>query len=111
MDDGLNIRWRQTAPDRGLLALALDELRALQGQWPGTKQCDVIVERVTALSELYRVSVDIDFGIVARARGERAGAEAVAHDVALALRQAFQRLKHPGKRRSAQPKQRVAAAA
>lgn len=111
MDDGLNIRWRQTAPDRSLLALAMDELRALHTQWPGTKQCDVVVERAATFSGMYRVSVEIDFGAVARARGEHAGAEAVAHDVTLALRQAFQRLKRPGKRRATQTKQRVAAAA
>jgi hypothetical protein len=94
VNDGLNIRWRQTAPDRNLVALALMELDALHAQWPETVQCDIVIERAGPLSaNLYQVSVDIDFGLVARARGESAEAQAVALDIGAALRAAFGKLR------------------
>ena len=98
MNDGLNIRWRQTAPDRSLVALALAELDALHAQWPGTMQCDIVIERAGTVSrEQYRAQVAIDFGLVARARGESASAEATETDIAAALRAAFDKLhKQPG---------------
>jgi hypothetical protein len=97
VDDGLNIRWRQTAPDRSLVSAALDELSALHAQWPETMQCDIVIERAGPLSaKLYRVSVEIDFGLVARARGEGAEAEAVALDIDTALRAAFGKLRTDG---------------
>lgn len=112
MDDGLNIRWRQTAPDRSLVTLALEELRALHAQWPETVQCDIVVERASALSQLYRVAVDIDFGLVARARGEGAEADAVARDIAAAMRMAFDKLRcDPSARLGARAGQRVPVAA
>jgi hypothetical protein len=94
VDDGLNIRWRQTAPDRSLVALALDELQSLHAQWPETVQCDIVIEPAGPLSaNLYRASVEIDFGLVARARGEGAGAQAVALEIGAALRAAFGKLR------------------
>jgi hypothetical protein len=94
MDDGLNIRWRQTAPDRSLVSLALAELDALHAQWPGTMQCDIVIERAGPLHvNAYRVSVEIDFGLMARARGDGVGAKATARDVAAALRAAFGKLR------------------
>lgn len=93
MDDGLNIRWRQTAPDRSLVSLALAELDALHTQWPETMQCDIVIERAGPLNmSAYRVSVEIDFGLVARARGDGVGANATARDIPTALRAAFGRL-------------------
>jgi hypothetical protein len=101
VDDGLNIRWRQTAPDRSLVALALDELQALHTQWPETVQCDIVIEPAESLSaNLYRVSVDIDFGLVARARGEGLEAQAVALEIGAAMRAAFDKLRS---QRSAEP--------
>ncbi len=94
MDDGLNIRWRQTAPDRGLVTLALAELQALDAQWPGTKQCEIVIERAGQLRpDDYRVSVQIDFGLVARARGAGVSARATSREIAEALRAAFARLR------------------
>jgi len=94
VDDGLNIRWRQTAPDRSLVSLALDELGALHAQWPETVQCDIVIERAGPLgANLYRAGVEIDFGHVSRARGEGARAHAIALDIATALRVAFGKLR------------------
>jgi hypothetical protein len=97
MDDGLNIRWRLTAPDRSLVSLALEELDALHAQWPETMQCDIVIERAGPLHlSGYRVSVEIDFGLIARARGDGAGAKATANDMAVALRDAFGKLRMRG---------------
>jgi hypothetical protein len=103
-DDGLNIRWLETAPDRSLVPLALDELNVLHTQWPGTVQCEIVIERAGQLgANMYRVSVDIDFGLAARTRGGRsagvrarasegAEAQAVAASIQGALRTAFAKL-------------------
>jgi hypothetical protein len=105
VDHGLNIRWRQTAPERGLVTLALAELQALHAQWPGTMQCEIVIERAGQLSieargsareqdrDAYQVSVQIDFGLMARARGEGVGAEATSGEIASALRSAFAQLR------------------
>jgi hypothetical protein len=105
VDDGLNIRWRQTAPDRGLVTLALAELQALHAQWPETVQCEIIIERAGQLGaeargaareqsrDAYQVSVKIDFGLIARARGEGVRAEATSAEIASALRSAFAQLR------------------
>lgn len=94
MDDGLNIRWRQTAPDRGLVTLALEELQALHAQWPETMQCEIVIERAGQVGgDSYRVSVEIDFGLMARARGEGVHARATSREIAGALRAAFAKLR------------------
>ena len=51
MSDGLHIRWRETAPDRGLLSFALSELEAANGKpirlqvepFYGVDQYDVVL--------------------------------------------------------------------
>lgn len=90
MSDGLHIRWRETAPDRGLLSYALTEIDALHTTWPETLQCNIVIERDHVLPGLdasprFRAHVELDLG----RRSPRLRAKASAGDVYGALARAF----------------------
>ena len=87
MSDGLHIRWRETAPDRGLLSFALSEIDALHATWPETLQCNIVIER--APSEhghgQFHAHVELDLG----RRSPRVRAKALSADAYVALHSAF----------------------
>ncbi|MDB4989657.1 MAG: hypothetical protein JWN04_4835 [Myxococcaceae bacterium] len=90
VSDGLHIRWRETAPDRGLLAFALKQIDALHGAWPETLQCNIVIERERAPSAAkaeprFRAQVELDLGH----RSPRVKAHALNADLYAAIRQAF----------------------
>ena len=96
MSDGLHIRWRETAPDRGLLTYALAEIDALHSTWPETLQCNIVIERapmlVATLDEAdlsdgprFHAQVELDLG----RRSPRVKARALHSDLYAALRAAF----------------------
>jgi hypothetical protein len=92
VSDGLHIRWRETAPDRGLLAFALAELDVLHGAWPETLQCNIIIERAPALVDdepRFQAHVELDLGH----RSARVKANGLSGDIYAALRDAFGGLK------------------
>ncbi|MEY4514470.1 MAG: hypothetical protein RLZZ450_6592 [Pseudomonadota bacterium] len=98
MSDGLHIRWRETAPDRGLLTFALAEIDALHSQWPETLQCNIVIERAPLLlaadadadadandEPRYYAQVELDLG----RRSPRVNARVLHGDLYVALRAAF----------------------
>ena len=89
MSDGLHIRWRETAPDRGLLTFALAEIDALHSAWPETLQCNIVIERArTAGNErdaAFHADVELDLG----RRSPRVRVAAQSDDAYSALRSAF----------------------
>lgn len=98
MSDGLHIRWRETAPDRGLLTFALAEIDALHSQWPETLQCNIVIERAPlalatetdeAEQPRYHAQVELDLG----RRSPRVKAKVVHTDLYAALRAAFSDLR------------------
>ena len=100
MSDGLHIRWRETAPDRGLLTYALAELDVLHSTWPETLQCNIVIERAhllvaTAdeadLSDVpqFHAQVELDLG----RRSQPVRARALHSDLYAALRAAFDDLR------------------
>ena len=101
MSDGLHIRWRETAPDRGLLAFALAEIDALHSAWPETLQCNIVIERAPlraaeclAVGEdescaIFLAHVELELG----RRSPRVFAEGRSEDVYSALRSAFHELR------------------
>src|SRR4051794_335147 len=103
VSDGLHIRWRETAPDRGLLSFALAELDALHSTWPETLQCNIVVERapvlalapegaLRSLSESeprYQMNVELDLGH----RAPRVKAHALGCDLYTAISRAFSEIK------------------
>ena len=98
VSDGLHIRWRETAPDRGLLSFALSELEALHSTWPETLQCNIVIER--APSEhghgQFHTHVELDLG----RRSPRVRAKALSPDVYVALHSAFRDLRSSMPRRA-----------
>ncbi len=70
MSDGLHIRWRETAPDRGLLAFALSEIDTLHSAWPETLDCNIVIERAGRASARGAAS-DGFYAHVALERGRR----------------------------------------
>jgi hypothetical protein len=103
--DGLHFRWRETAPDQGLLTFALSQLDDMHGSWPDPVQCNIIVERspVSATasegvrpsapcepSSRYRAHVEIKLG----RRTPSVLAKATGDDPYAALRRAFGDLRH-----------------
>lgn len=99
--DGLNIRWRETAPDRALVAMALAELELLHAGSTDAMQCEIVIERVTARSSapearatfMYRARVDIGGGLGRRERLKHRQADGLSSEPARALRSAFSKLK------------------
>lgn len=103
MSDGLHIRWRETAPDRGLLAFALAEIDALHGAWPETLQCNIVIERAPSPTQCaehgegcrgegcaeFYAHVELELG----RRSPRVYAEGRDQDVYSALRSAFHELR------------------
>jgi hypothetical protein len=91
VSDGLHIRWRETAPDRGLLSFALSEIDALHGTWPETLQCNIVIERDSGSLDgaRFRAHVEIDLG----RRSPKLQAKALNCDAYTALRAAFGDLK------------------
>lgn len=97
MSDGLHIRWRETAPDRGLLTFALAEIDALHSQWPETLQCNIVIERAPlSLASAadsdeprYHAQVELDLG----RRSPRVKAKVLHSDLYAALRAAFSDLR------------------
>ena len=87
MSDGLHIRWRETAPDRGLLDFALSEIDALHRSWPETVQCNIVIERAPAAAGEIKIHahVELDLG----RRSPRVRAKALSGDAYGALRDAF----------------------
>jgi hypothetical protein len=103
--DGLHFRWRETAPDQGLLTFALSELDDMHGSWPDPVQCNIIVERsptsgiasegvgpsaLCKLASRYRAHVEIKLG----RRTPSVLAKATGDDPYAALRRAFGDLRH-----------------
>lgn len=91
MSDGLHIRWRETAPDRGLLSFALSELEALHSRWPETVQCNIVIERAPADADARGVQADVE--LVLGRRSPRVRVTASSDDARGALRQAFGELR------------------
>jgi hypothetical protein len=96
--DGLNIRWRETAPDRALVALALSELEALHQGSPDAMQCNIVIERVAARASdaptfMYRAHVDIGGGVGRRARQRHLQADGISAEPGRALYTAFCKLR------------------
>ncbi|MET0341767.1 MAG: hypothetical protein ABW252_12255 [Polyangiales bacterium] len=91
MSDGLHIRWRETAPDRGLLSFALSEIDALHGAWPETLQCNIVIERAPSErgNGQIHAHVELDLG----RRSPRVKAKALDADPYAALRHAFGELR------------------
>ena len=87
MSDGLHIRWRETAPDRGLLSFALAELDVLHCTWPETLQCNIVIERAPSASESVRYQAHVELKLGLRSPVVRAAA--VSEDLYAALRSAF----------------------
>lgn len=92
MSDGLHIRWRETAPDQGLLAFALAEIDGLHSAWPETLQCNIVIDRVPSVlpdEPRYRAHVELNLG----RRSPRVNACAHGEDLYVALRSAFRDLR------------------
>jgi hypothetical protein len=88
VSDGLHIRWRETAPDRGLLSFALAELDVLHCTWPETLQCNIVIERApsaSAGSPRFQAHVELKLGL----RSPVVKAAALSDDLYAALRSAF----------------------
>lgn len=94
VSDGLHIRWRETAPDRGLLTFALAEIDALHSQWPETLQCNIVIERAPLSlacdaddgeQPRFLAQVELDLG----RRSPRVKAKVLHSDLYAALRAAF----------------------
>lgn len=97
MYDGINIRWRETAPDRALVSLALSELEALHGGSTDAVQCNIVIERVPARTDarapLYRANIDIGGGVGRRERRKHLTADGLSIEPGRALRTAFSKLR------------------
>jgi hypothetical protein len=100
VSDGLHIRWRETAPDRGLLTFALAEIDALHSQWPETMQCNIVIEPACTLvataddversdEPRFHAQVELDLG----RRSPRVKAKALHSDLYAALSAAFGELR------------------
>lgn len=86
--DGLYIRWRETAPDRGVLAFALEQLDALHLLWPETVQCNIMIERAPCAMPTqprYQAQLTIELN----RRGQAVKARATGDDPYAAIRCAF----------------------
>jgi hypothetical protein len=86
--DGLYIRWRETAPDRGVLDFALAQLEDLHLRWPETVQCNIVIERAPCAvgNQLrYRAHLSIELN----RRGDAVTAKALGDDPYAAIRCAF----------------------
>ncbi len=96
MSDGVHIRWRETAPDRGLLSFALSELDALHSAWPETLECNIVIERAAQAADQrgaepsgFHADVELDLGW----RSPRLHAAAQSENAYGALRSAFDALR------------------
>jgi hypothetical protein len=91
VSDGLHIRWRETAPDRGLLSFALSELEVLHTAWPETLQCNIVIERAPSEhgNGQFHAHVELDLG----RRSPRVRAKALSPDAYVALHSAFDDLR------------------
>lgn len=87
--DGLHIRWRETAPDRGVLDFALAQLDELHVRWPETVECKILIERApcsaASASQRYRAQLVIELNC----RGAAVKAGATGDDPYAAIRRAF----------------------
>jgi hypothetical protein len=86
--DGLHIRWRETAPDRGVLDFALKQLDSLHERWPETVQCNIVIERAPCAAAdtlRYRAHLTIELN----RRGASVQAKATGDDPYAAIRCAF----------------------
>ncbi len=91
--DGLYIRWRETAPDRGVLDHALQQLEELHTRWPETVQCNIVIERApcaVAEQPRYRATLTIELN----RRGGAVRAKATGDDPYAAIRFAFGDVMH-----------------
>ena len=93
MSDGLHIRWRETAPDRGLLAFALSEIDALHATWPETVQCNIVIERAPVAAASEEPGIHAHVELVLGRRSPRLRAKALSGDAYAALRSAFSELR------------------
>lgn len=94
MHDGLNIRWRETAPDRALITMALAELELLHQGGCDAMQCEIVIERVSQRSAtMYRARVDLAGGLGRRERDKHVQVDALSSEPSRALRSAFNKLK------------------
>jgi hypothetical protein len=94
VDDGLNIRWRETPPDRALVSMALDELAELRDGSSDAMQCEILIERVSHSERTeYHARVGIGGGVGRRARRGHVQADAHSSEPRCALRHAFSQLK------------------
>jgi hypothetical protein len=92
--DGLSIRWRETAPDRALISMALTQLDELHGGSRDAMQCEILIERVGLPERVeYHARIDLGGGVGRRARDLRVQADALSSDPARALRRAFRALR------------------
>lgn len=92
MSDGLHIRWRETAPDQGLLSFALAEIDALHSTWPETLQCNIVIDRVPSVlpdEPRFQAHVELNLG----RRSPKVAADARSEDLYVALRRAFGELR------------------
>ena len=86
--DGLHIRWRETAPDRGVLDFALAQLDDLHNRWPETVQCNIVIERApSVLTTQLRYSAHLKIEL--NRRGDCVKAKAIGDDPYAAIRCAF----------------------
>lgn len=105
MEDGLSIRWRETAPDRALVSMALAELAQLHEGSSDAMQCEILIERVSHPERVeYHARVDLGGGLGRRARRTQLQADALSSEPMRAVRRAFSQLK------SLLPTQRLALA-
>jgi hypothetical protein len=98
MYDGLNIRWRETAPDRALVSLALAELEILHHGSTDAMQCNIVIERIAgptsdARGFMYRACVDIGGGLGRRERLRHLKADGLSIEPGRALHAAFCKLR------------------
>lgn len=88
MSDGLHIRWRETPPDRGLLAFALAEIDLLHSTWPETLECNIVIGRASAGEggdRRFRADVELELD----RKSPPLRAQALSDDAYGALRRAF----------------------
>jgi ribosome-associated translation inhibitor RaiA len=93
--DGLYIKWRETAPDRGVLDFALAQLEGLHTSWPETVQCNIVIERAPSVVECTpgataaQLRYSAQLTIELNRRGMAVKAKATGDDPYAAIRCAF----------------------
>jgi|GEM_PF-4555767 len=90
MSDGFFIRFREMAPEEGLLNLALAEISSLHDTWPERLQCNIVIAHGSR--ELagggFNAQVEVELG-----RGAPIAGAADCEDPYAALRTAFRSLR------------------